>query len=132
MSTRGVRICWFWVSSAHFHSGNANRRKFLEDDFHNLYHIVKWNNLFLTFWCIRFTVKKPIKKFCNNQDFFQFRVLTEGAECKKMNFRQNFQDLNQIFVLEIVGALLERCCLSRRLDRRFHWKESEMSTQSVK
>ena len=47
-----------------------------------------------------------------------------------MNFRQNFQDLNQVFLVEIVGA--QRCCLARRLDRRFHWKESEMSTQSVK
>ena len=65
--------------------------------------------------------KKANKKILQQLGFFfQFRVLTEGAECKKMNFRQNFQDLNQIFVLEIVGALLERCCLSRRLDRRFH------------
>ena len=79
--------------------------------------------------------KKANKKILQQLGFFfQFRVLTEllvcttideGAECKKMNFRQNFQDLNhlnQVFVVEIVGAQshLERCCLARRLDRRFH------------
>ena len=80
--------------------------------------------------------KKANKKILQQLGFFfQFRVLTEllvcttideGAECKKMNFRQNFQDLHQVFVfvVEIVGAQshLERCCPARRLglDRRFH------------
>merc|ERR1719361_2486658 len=46
---RILRFIWrFWIRSTYFQSGNANRRKFFEDDLHNLDHIVQWNNLLLT------------------------------------------------------------------------------------
>ena len=92
---RILRFIWrFWirirstrVRSIYFQSGNANRRKFFEDDLHNLDHIVQWNNLLLTIFfmvvvfmivvkeSIGLTVKKDnqVQRKLKNF-FFQFRV----------------------------------------------------------
>ena len=82
-----IRIRSTRVRSAYFQSGNANRRKFFEDDLHNLDHIVQWNNLLLAIFfmvvvfmtvvkeSIGFTVKKgnQVQRKLKNF-FFQFRV----------------------------------------------------------
>ena len=87
---RILRFIWrFWirirstrVRSTYFQSGNANRRKFFEDDLHNLDHIVQWNNLLLTIFfmvvvfmivvkeSIGFTVKKGNQVQRKLKDFF--------------------------------------------------------------
>ena len=77
-----IRIRSTRVRSTYFQSGNANRRKFFEDDLHNLDHIVQWNNLLLAIFfmvvvfmivekeSIGFTVTKRQSSSTKIKEFF--------------------------------------------------------------